>query len=208
MSNHEYKTGQEQFWAGEFGSEYVKRNQDQALLSSNIALFSKIFERTKGVETILELGANVGMNIKAIQKILPDINLSAIEINKDAYNQLKEISHVDAHLGSILDFNLESKYDFIFTKGVLIHINPDELSCVYEKMVSSSNKYICVIEYYNPSPVEIEYRGNHGKLFKRDFAGELLDGWDLELVDYGFIYHRDPVFPQDDLTWFLMQKRN
>jgi spore coat polysaccharide biosynthesis protein SpsF len=27
------------------------------------------------------------------------------------------------------------------------------------------------------------------------------------LVDYGFAYHRDPNFPQDDITWFLLEKR-
>ena len=64
------------------------------------------------------------------------------------------------------------------------------------------------MEYYNPTPVEVTYRGNTGKLFKRDFAGELLDKYsDLELVDYGFIYHRDNCFPQDDITWFLMEKK-
>ncbi len=30
---------------------------------------------------------------------------------------------------------------------------------------------------------------------------------DLELLDYGFAYQRDPNFAQDDITWFLMEKR-
>jgi len=25
-------------------------------------------------------------------------------------------------------------------------------------------------------------------------------------VDYGFLYKNDPIFPQDDITWFLMKK--
>ena len=29
----------------------------------------------------------------------------------------------------------------------------------------------------------------------------------LPLIDYGFSYHRDPVFPQDDITWFLMERK-
>ena len=29
---------------------------------------------------------------------------------------------------------------------------------------------------------------------------------DLKLVDYGFVYRRDPNFRQDDATWFLMEK--
>jgi spore coat polysaccharide biosynthesis protein SpsF len=92
-------------------------------------------------------------------------------------------------------------------KGVLIHINPDMLSTVYEKLYSASCKYILICEYYNPSPVTINYRGHSDRLFKRDFAGEMLEKYiDLKLVDYGFSYKRDAVFPQDDITWFLMEK--
>ena len=52
------------------------------------------------------------------------------------------------------------------------------------------------------------YRGHENVLFKRDFAGELLDKYKnrVLLLDYGFIYHRD-TYPQDDLTWFLMEKQ-
>ena len=30
----------------------------------------------------------------------------------------------------------------------------------------------------------------------------------LSLIDYGFVYHRDPNFPQDDISWFLIEKNN
>ena len=29
---------------------------------------------------------------------------------------------------------------------------------------------------------------------------------EMKLLDYGFIYRRDRDFPQDDMTWFLMEK--
>ena len=78
---------------------------------------------------------------------------------------------------------------------------------VYELLYQSSKKYICIAEYYNPKPVEIDYRGHEGKLFKRDFAGEMMDKYkDLQLVDYGFVYHRDYQFAQDDMNWFLLKK--
>jgi spore coat polysaccharide biosynthesis protein SpsF len=90
---------------------------------------------------------------------------------------------------------------------VLIHINPDSLPGVYDRLYRSSKRYICVAEYYNPSPVQVLYRGFTEKLFKRDFAGEMLDRFpDLRLVDYAFAYHRDPNFGQDDITWFLLEK--
>lgn len=50
------------------------------------------------------------------------------------------------------------------------------------------------------------YRGHARRLFKRDFAGEMIDRYGLSLVDYGFVYHRDAVSPQDDVTWFLMER--
>lgn len=34
-----YKTEQEEFWATEFGSEYIKRNQSDQLLASNVCFF-------------------------------------------------------------------------------------------------------------------------------------------------------------------------
>ena len=92
-------------------------------------------------------------------------------------------------------------------KGVLIHINPEYLSTVYQKLYDASSKYILVTEYYNPSAVSIPYRGHSDRLFKRDFAGEMMEKFqDLKLIDYGFVYRNDPSFPQDDITWFLMKK--
>jgi spore coat polysaccharide biosynthesis protein SpsF len=39
------------------------------------------------------------------------------------------------------------------------------------------------------------------------FGDELMNKYSsLELVDYDFHYHKDPIFPQDDGTWFLMKK--
>ena len=203
----EFKTEQEKFWAGEFGNEYVARNSDEKLVVGNLNVFSKVISRTIGVKSVIEFGANIGNNMKALRALIPDVELSAIEINKKAVEILKK-QDVKVYAQSILDFEPDYKRDLAFIKGVLIHINPDELQNVYEKLYNSSKKYIFVAEYYNPFPVAVTYRGNEERLFKRDFAGEMLDKYeDLELVDYGFVYHRDNNFAQDDVNWFLMQKK-
>ena len=202
-----FKTEQEEFWAGEFGNEYLKRNQGETIVSSNIALFSRIFSLTSSVKTFIEFGANIGINLEAIKRLLPKVKLSAIEINSLAVAELRKKDNLTVYHSSILDFVPETSWDFVLIKGVLIHINPDELPKVYESLYGSSNRYICIVEYYNPTPVEIKYRGHDNKLFKRDFAGEMLDKYkDLTLIDYGFVYHRDTAFPLDDATWFLMIK--
>lgn len=206
----DYRTDQESFWAGSFGDNYISRNESKKLLASNINFFSRILENLINIHTIIELGANVGMNILALNQLLPESKTSAVEINSIAFERLKKVCTGEAYLSSIIDLDVKSfkQFDLVFTKGVLIHINPDELTNVYDVMYKLSNRYILVAEYYNPSPVVIPYRGVQDRLFKRDFAGELLDKYrDLVLVDYAFKYRRDNNFPQDDITWFLLEKK-
>lgn len=208
-SLQDFQTEQENFWSQEFGDEYTHRNQGKNSIAGNLALFSKIFARTQKVNSLIEFGANRGLNIEAIKLLLPEVKISAIEINNVAVEKLQKIGggEIEIYHQSILDFNPIQIWNFVLIKGVLIHINPDYLEQVYDLLHQSSSRYICLVEYYNPAPVEIPYRGHQGKLFKRDFAGEILDRFkDLQLVDYGFVYHRDSHFPQDDLTWFLLEK--
>jgi len=203
-----YQTDQEEFWAGDFGEEYILRNQGDRLLASNLAFFSKALGRTADVKNAIEFGANIGMNVKALQLLFPEMEVSAIEINAQAAKQLESIlPHENVYNTSILDFSPKQQWDIVLIKGVLIHINPSELPRVYEVLTNSSAKYLLVAEYYNPEPVSISYRGHSDRLFKRDFAGEILDAHpQMKLIDYGFAYRRDPVFPQGDITWFLMEK--
>lgn len=203
-----FKTEQEKFWAGEFGNEYIGRNKSNEYLASNLNFFSKAFNHIGKPKSLIEFGANIGMNLRAIKLLFPTISLSGIEINKNASEDLANfIGTENVFNESIHDFEPTEKYDVSLTKGLLIHITPEMLPIVYKKLYEASNKYILICEYYNPSPMTITYRGHKESLFKRDFAGEIIEMYkDLELVDYGFAYKRDKAFPQDDLTWFLLKK--
>jgi spore coat polysaccharide biosynthesis protein SpsF len=205
-----FKTEQEDFWAGDFGNEYITRNQGAKAIASNLNFFSKSLNQARGVKSCIEFGANIGLNLSALSLLFPGIDAHAVEINSEACEHLKEvIPPPNIYNKSILDFLPEQKYDLVLIKGVLIHINPDQLKNVYEKLVLSTSRYLMVAEYYNPSPTTVTYRGHNDRLFKRDFAGEILDQFPgLQLVDYGFAYHRDPNFPQDDITWFLLEQKN
>jgi pseudaminic acid biosynthesis-associated methylase len=204
-----FQTDQEAFWAGEFGTQYIQRNQGDALLASNLDFFVKSLRSAQGVKSCIEFGANIGMNLRALKLLHPVIEAHGIEINPQAADQLAELISPDrVYRGSILNFVPERQWDLVLIKGVLIHMNPDVLPQVYDKLVQSTARYLMVAEYYNPSPVTISYRGHSERLFKRDFAGEIMDKHpQLRLIDYGFAYRRDPNFPQDDITWFLMEKR-
>lgn len=204
-----FKTEQEAFWAGNFGTDYIQRNIGEALLAANLDFFAKALRGAQRPRDCIEFGANVGMNLKALRLLHPAIDAHAIEINSEAARQLGEvIPPANVFQGSILDFEPQRQWDLVLIKGVLIHINPDVLPQVYDKLAAACGRYLLVAEYYNPSPVAITYRGHSDRLFKRDFAGEILDRHpQLRVVDYGFAWRRDPNFPQDDITWFLLERR-
>lgn len=207
-----YRTEQEEFWSGQFGDAYIERNQNHQIVAANTALFAEALKLTEHVETVAEFGSNIGLNLRAIHTLLPKASLEAVEINHKAVEILRKDSFfevpVKVHETSILEFEPAAQYDFVLIKGVLIHINPNELEHVYEKLYQSSRRYILLCEYYNPTPAAIEYRGHKERLFKRDFAGEFLKKYqDVKLLSYGFRYHLDSNFPMDDITWFLMEKK-
>lgn len=202
-----FETEQEEFWAGSFGDAYIERNISRELAASNLAFFSDILKKTQPIESVLELGCNVGMNLRALRALLPASRIDGVEINQQAAKTAEQSGADTIFPTSLLTFAPERTWDLTFTKGVLIHLNPDRLATAYDQLYHCSKRYILVAEYYNPTPVSIPYRGNADRLFKRDFAGEIMERFsDLTLTDYGFVWKKDPHFPQDDITWFLLQK--
>ena len=204
------ETKQELFWEGKFGNEYISRNQSANIDAANIQLFSEIFGKLLfKPKSFIELGANIGNNLKAIKTICPTCKTLGVEINSTAAKILEESDFCDLSINETL-FDIDSSQyisDISMTKGVLIHINPEFLNKAFDILYKSSKKYILLIEYFNPTPVEVIYRGHEKKLFKRDFARDLMKRYDnLSLIDYGFKYNGDNLFPQDDLTWFLLSK--
>ncbi|MFM1990491.1 MAG: pseudaminic acid synthase [Pseudomonadota bacterium] len=204
-----YRTEQESFWAGSFGTEYIERNQDDSLLAANLAFFSKALARAGAIDDAIEFGANVGMNLRALRQLRPGIALDGIEINPAAADRLEQVLTPErVHRGSMLEFEPSRRWDLVMAKGVLIHIAPSCLPDLYDRLVRACGRYLLIAEYYNPTPVALNYRGHTDRLYKRDFAGELMDRHpQMSLVDYGFVWRRDPVAPQDDITWFLLERR-
>lgn len=202
-----YKTEQESFWAGDFGNNYIQRNQSCDLLASNLSFFSKALRSVGKLGDCIEFGANIGMNLKALQLLFPHMKMHGVEINKEAATQLGEIiPNENIHHCSIMEYDTNRQFDLVLIKGVLIHISPEQLKSTYERLIKSTRRFLLIAEYYNPTPVTIPYRGHEQRLFKRDFAGEVLDAYPhMRLIDYGFAYHRDESFPQDDITWFLLE---
>ena len=194
-----------EFWAGQAGTEYHRRQDVTA--QANFNYFLRATSHTGLPRRVLELGCGAGLNMAVLREIDPMVEVQGVDVNADALRQASEygrtyrLSATDPNLPAIVP-----SAELVITKGLLIHIAPDDLPAVYANLYTLSDRYILIGEYYSPTPQEIEYRGQKGRLWKRDFAGELLDAYaDLKLMDYGFHYHRE-AYPQDDISWFMLRK--
>ena len=151
----------------------------------------------------MEFGANIGMNLKALKLLYPNMSLSGVEINATAAKELENsIGKEGVFQGSILDYPTNSTKRSFDNKRSFNSYKPELLSAVYQKLYTASSNYILIAEYYNP-PVSINYRGHKDRLFKRDFAGEMLEKFsDLQLVDYGFLTEKTRLFLKMTLLGF------
>ena len=199
---------QELFWSGSFGDAYTVRNDCVSFnnLSFFINIFSFINDKSE-LNSLLEIGCNNGCNLKAIHMLRPKMKLTGVDINNYACSGLEHHKWLNVINASIFDDHVLEPHDIVLCKGFLIHINPNDYDIVFEKIYNSSNKYIIIAEYYSKICRPINYRTFDNKLWSNDFFSEFKMRYnDIQLVEYGFVYHRDEVNPQDDLTWFLIKK--
>lgn len=200
---------QEKFWATTYADDYIKKNSN---FDNNLgsAVWKLMLKETQGnFRNYLECGCNIGRNINQIKMVFPEAAPFIIEISKPAFEYVTAHHEFkNAHHGSILSSNFgEGRFDLVFTMGVLIHISPAQLLDNMAKMASLSNRYILIGEYFNRTPISIEYQGEKEKLFKRDFGKLFLENFKVKLVDYGFIWgHLYDAAGFDDVTWWLFEK--
>lgn len=200
---------QEDFWANSIAQDYMRANS-----SFNVPLGIEAWKKMissidiSSLGSFLECGCNIGRNLHSLKNLVPNADSAVIEINKEALHlALRDYKIAEFFHGSIKDAKLSRKFNLVFTCGVLIHVNPLDLLVTMQKIYDFSDRYILIAEYFNRTPVSIEYRGQSEKLFKRDFGKEFIENFDVKLVDYGFLWgHIYDEAGFDDVTYWLFEK--
>ena len=192
----------EQLWAGRFGDEYTERNVASG--DGRGAFWSRILAAFP-VTTVLEVGCNVGANLRWIAAGRRAVG---VDVNAHALDELR--SRVPDALGvrgsaRQLPFP-DGSFDLAFTAGVLIHQSSDGLSEAMSEIVRCSRRYVLCAEYFSEEPVEVPYRGQTGALFKRDFGGLYQRQFPaLALRERGFLSRAEGW---DDVTYWIFQKNS
>jgi pseudaminic acid biosynthesis-associated methylase len=200
-----------EFWKQDFGDSYTRRNAlTDDLLQARVRLWEDIFGHiTDDPQAILEVGANIGTNLRALRD-LTAARFYAVEPNEKARFELRHTGLVyplwaRGDTADKIGFRTDIA-DLVFTSGVLIHIHPDDLLASCKEIHRCARQYIVAIEYFSAVPREVEYRGHSGKLWTRDFGQFYLDHFpDLKAVEAGFAWKATTGL--DDLTWVLLEKK-
>jgi pseudaminic acid biosynthesis-associated methylase len=198
-------------WKGKFGNQYINRNQWADWKMEQGATVFRRMLNIVSVNSILEVGSNIGINLRLLNNIFGDqAKLFAVEPNQMAFEQLK--NQTDVKLEGVWNcdaFQLpleDNSIDLVFTKGVLIHIAPDDLLRAASEIVRVARRYVLCVEYFSQTPVEIPYRGRNELLFKRDFGAFYLEHFpELRWIDYGFLWQEE-FSMIDNQNWWLFEK--
>lgn len=168
-------------WAGDFGVEYIGRNDfninevNELYLKSygidRIQMNTSFLKDMKRDIKILEVGSNVGNQVGILLE-MGFTNITAVDVQAEALKILKErYPNVQTYLvdGKSLPFENDS-FDLVYTSGVLIHIHPQNLVNLMNEIYRVSREYVWGFEYYSEDLTEINYRGQPNLLWKADYA--------------------------------------
>ncbi len=203
-------------WRGDFGARYMERNRVTEESAGQAAVaFGRIVDAAgirDGVSSVLEVGANVGINLHGLRGELgAGVELTALEPNPTAAGTLRDdrelaLARVIEGRADAIDAP-DDAFDLVFTNGVLIHIPPASLAAAMREICRVARRFVLCSEYFSHEPVEVSYHGRDGMLWKRDFGAEYLEVCpDLRTLAYGFLWQRElPLF--DDLNWWVFEKQ-
>jgi pseudaminic acid biosynthesis-associated methylase len=205
MSSGDEAARLEELWSGEFGDQYVDRNIVAG--EGREPFWRETLQRLE-VGSALEVGCNVGANLRWIAGLIGAENTHGVDINEKALEIAREqIPGVDVRRAAARELPYDdASVDLSFTTGVLIHQPPDELNSVIDEIVRVSRRYVLCGEYFAEEQEEIPYRGERGALFKLDFGARYQERHpELELIDRRFLSRDDG--PWDDLTVWTFEKK-
>ena len=193
----------EALWSGEFGDAYVERNRGAGL---NRGRFWQSILSEFPSRRILEVGCNLGCNLRWIAEMVPPTDVFGIDVNEKALKELHTTLpsiNVVRSLARRLPFR-NCGFDLVITMGLLMHQPENTLSLVMAEIVRCSWRYVFCGEYYAEDPTEVPYRGQRNALIKRDFGRiyqELFPG--LQLRKQGFLSREQGW---DNVTYWVFEK--
>ena len=195
----------EDLWAGEFGNSYTIRNLKAGKGRENF--WNRIFSQLNIERNVLEVGCNVGLNLKWICKNISPQKIYGVDINIKALQHLhRELPGINALWSKAINLPFRREgFDLVFTAGVLIHQPEDSLLLIMDEVVRCPRRYVLCIEYFAEECIEVPYRGQKNALFKRNYGRLYKQNFPmLNLIEQGQLSQDEGW---DNVTYWLFKKK-
>jgi pseudaminic acid biosynthesis-associated methylase len=189
-------------WEGEFGTSYTNRNVVDP--ASRLEAFRTMLGGLS-LSGILEVGCNRGHNLVVLRKIFgEEAEIVGIEPNQYARTIARQTGNPVLR-GNAVDLPFRSgAFELVMTVGVLIHVALSDLPLAMTEIARTSSRFILCAEYFAQEETEVEYRGNSGLLWKRNFLKHyqrVVPGITVERSGY---WEKENGF--DRTHWWLLSK--
>jgi len=196
----------EALWREQFGVEYIERNRSASVGREP---FWRWLHEQHPFRTALEVGCNIGGNLRWLTELIEPADVYGVDINEHALREARKgfpDTNVLRSPARKLPFR-DGFFDLTFTTVVLIHQPPETLPVVMNEIVRCSRKYVLCGEYFSEQLEEVPYRGQSGALFKRDFGGLYQSLFpELKLIHQRYEPLAEDGTGWDDVTFWLFEK--
>lgn len=194
----------EALWRGDFGQQYVERNREVG--ASRGPFWADVVGRTEAT-SVLEVGCNIGANLSHLASLVPPHDVWGVDVNLESLEGLRaRLPAVNSGyaVARSLPFR-DNWFDLVFTVAVLIHQPEDALPLAISELVRCARRHVLCVEYRANDTIEVDYRGQKGAFFKRDY-GRLIAGLfpELALAASGDLTKAEGF--DDGLGWWLFAK--
>jgi predicted TPR repeat methyltransferase len=133
-----------------------------------------------GVKKICELGCNLGNNLVDFSS---EFDITGVDLNQNAINKAKKkFSSFDFKVAKIQETSfLDSQFDLVYTRGVLIHVPEKDLNDALKEIFRISKKWIFNLEYFGEDGKMIPWKRGEDLLWYRNMKEKWSD-FDVEII--------------------------
>ena len=145
--------------------DYTNENKEN--FQNEISSFIYFLCLGLGARKICEAGCNVGNNLSRFPDNFSvygiDMNEHALQKAKEKYpNFLFQVENIKKTTF------IDSFFDLVFTRGVLIHIHSDEVDSVLQEFLRISKRWIFNLEYFDEDEKMINWKRGQNLLWYRN----------------------------------------
>lgn len=166
----------EKFW-DDWAEDFVKDSWQRQIHPQHKWLFSII--KKENPRSILEPGCAFGRNIKfLIENGISPSAITGFDISPKMINLAREYiknKKVKLYASNLIDFNPKTKFDLVFTHGVLMHIPKDKIEDAINKLINLSKKHLVLIEQ--------NYQADNNYTFVHNYK-QLLLSRKIDIIEY------------------------